>query len=316
MVSEIEEDYQAIIREFEKYVVPRKYDPYGYHERIDYGFKEEISEQDLLSLIRHTNSFQRKIELTRDMAQRLLAKTNHPQRIVTIGNNVIDRLCNEKNSYETITYYCHVKYVVKGVIPLLKEAHKQFLEDENSEYSRRTCYSSYRGFKLVNSQLIEFQEELRLISALTTYPIGKRTLLKNQLVINNFEEAAVSLEEAESNLESEHFKDSVSRCRDAIEIFIASIRKNETGEETEKHFSTDLGKIAKIGVFDEATQKLTQGVYSFLSLKGSHKYDDNKVEIYDAETSLKETYSLIEMLLNKLANYQKSKEKKLSTKSL
>jgi hypothetical protein len=129
------------------------------------------------------------------------------------------------------------------------------------------------------------------------------------LVINNFEETAISLEEAESNLEIEHFKDCVSRCRDAIEIFVASIREKETGEKTNKHFATDLGKLSKIAVFDEASQKLAQGLYSFLSLKGSHKYDSKKVEIYDAETSLKETYSLIEMLMEKLVEFEGVKEK-------
>ena len=102
-------------------------------------------------------------------------------------------------------------------------------------------------------------------------------------------------------------KISVSRCRDALEIFIASVREQETGEKTDKHFATDLGKLAKLGVFDEASQKLAQGLYSFLSLKGSHKYDSKKVEIYDAETSLKETYAIIEMLLEKLSEYRKRK---------
>lgn len=98
-----------------------------------------------------------------------------------------------------------------------------------------------------------------------------------------------------------------SRCRDAVEIFIASIREKETQEKTGRHFATDLAKLARIEVFDEATQRLTQGVYSFLSLKGSHKYDASKVTVYDAETSLKETYSLIEMLLKKLSEYEKSR---------
>ena len=206
MVSEIEDNYQVILHEFEKFVSPRKLDPHGYGERIDYGFKE-ITEDDILNLLRHTNSFQRKIELTRDNAQRLLAKMNYPLRIATIGNAIIERLCDPKTSYETITYYHQDEYAVQGVIPLLKRAHKVFLQEDNEAYWRRTSYSAYRGFKLIKALLIEFQEELRLISAMTTYPIEKRTFLKNQLVTKDFEEAAVSIEESESNLESEHFKD-------------------------------------------------------------------------------------------------------------
>ena len=149
------------------------------------------------------------------------------------------------------------------------------------------------GLKFLRPILIEFEEELRLISALTTYPIEKKNQLKNQLIANDFQEVAISLEEAETNVESEHFKDCVGRCRDAIEIFISTIREKEIGEKTDKHFSTDLGKIAKIEVFDEATQRLAQGIYSFLSLKGSHKYEAEKVTVYDAETSLNETYVII-----------------------
>ncbi len=70
------------------------------------------------------------------------------------------------------------------------------------------------------------------MSALTTYPIEKKTALKHQLVIDDYEEVAVSLEEAESNVEAEHFKDCVSRCRDAVEIFVASMREKETGQKT------------------------------------------------------------------------------------
>jgi hypothetical protein len=94
-----------------------------------------------------------------------------------------------------------------------------------------------------------------------------------------------------------------------VEIFVAFIRERETGEKTDKHFATDLGKIVKIEVFDEAIQRLAQGVYSFLSIKGSHKYDAEKVTIYDAETSLNETYSLLEMLLQKYLELKKAKKK-------
>jgi len=168
--------------------------------------------------------------------------------------------------------------------------------------------------KSAKSSLIELEEEFRLIGALTSYPINRKKRLKHSLIIKDFEEVAVSLEEAESNVEAEHFKDCVSRCRDAIEIFVAFVRESETGEKTEKHFATDLAKLVKIGVFDVGTQRLAQGVYSFLSLKGSHKYDAKKVLVYDSETSLKETYSLLEMLLKKYSDFMKARKKQIKRK--
>jgi hypothetical protein len=194
-----------------------------------------------------------------------------------------------------------------GVVTTLKSCCNDFLYDKSRGY-RRGCYCAYFGFKLLRSDLVEFEEELRLIGALTTYPIEKKITLKQTLVLNGFTEVAVSLEEAESNVEAEHFKDSVSRCRDAIEIFVASARERETGEKTEKHFSTDLAKIVNAGVFDESVQKLAQGVYSFTSLKGSHKYDASKITVYDAETALEQTYSLVEMLVKRYLQPKKEKE--------
>ena len=128
--------------------------------------------------------------------------------------------------------------------------------------------------------------------------------MKDNLVSKNFEEVAISLEEAESNAEIGHYKDCVSRCRDAIEIFVSLIKEKELGEKTEKHFSTDLAKISKYGIYDDAIKRLAQGVYSFLSLKGSHKYDEEKVTVYDAETALQESYSLLGMLLKRYSEYK------------
>ena len=314
MVSEIEDDYDSILDEFKGHLETPRCEPLG--QRTDNGFRE-ITEQELLSLVRRTMNFQRKIEYSINVTQKLAPNIFNSERLRTIGSRLIGRLCDGKAVYETLLFdtatvfgTIHYNFNVSGVIPLLTTAHKDFLKEQNSASTLRNCYSAYYGFKLLKADLIELEEELRLISALTTYPIEKRTTLKNQLVVTDFEDVAVNLEEAESNLESEHFKDSVSRCRDAIEFFVALIREKETGEKTEKHFATDLGKIAKIGMFDEATQKLAQGVYSFLSLKGSHKYDSSKVTVYDAETSLKETYSLTEMLLKKLLDFKKSKEPK------
>jgi hypothetical protein len=301
MVLEIEDDYNSILKEFQRNLAPVQYTAYG--ERADCGFAE-VTEQDLLSLIRRIMNFQRKIEYSINTAKKLLSNVFDSGRLIEICNKLIDRLCDEKRSYEELSYN-DANYNVMGVIPLLKISHKSFLQLPNSKACLRNAYSAYHGFKLLKSILIELEEELRLVSALTTYPIEKITVLKNQLVVNDFEDVAISLEESESNLENEHFKDCVSRCRDALEFFIAQIRQRKTGEKTERHFATDLGKIAKIEVFDEATQKLAQGVYSYLSLKGSHKYDSSKVSIYDAETALKETYSLIEMLLKKLLEYKK-----------
>lgn len=303
MISEIEGDYDSILKSFEKNM-----SSYERHYRFD-----EISEDELLTLTRSVMKFQRKLEHFLASIDKLAKETGYKERLKKITGLLFMKLSSEEKlgtiefwKLEDNPDYLEIRDL-NGVITELKRSHRNFLHRETKNY-RRSCFCAYFGLKSVKMSLIEVEEELRLIGALTTHPIKKQIMLKNQLVVNGFEEVAVSLEEAESNVEAEHFKDCLSRCRDAVEIFVASIREKETGEKTERHFATDLGKTVKIGIFDVATQRLAQGVYSFLSVKGSHKYDAKKVSVYDAETSLKETYSLLEMLLKRYLDLRKSRK--------
>lgn len=307
MISEIEEDYDRILKSFETHL----------SEENVLRFKK-TTEEYVLKLLRRTMSFQRKLEYFVSSTLGLAKKSGCAKRLGSIWSSVFNRLYSDDEKFDEVKFfyesaYFDTKLAVHGTIPLLRLSHRYLLQG-NEKDAQRLCFCGYFGFKLLRSDLIELEEELRLIGALTTYPIEKKMKLKHQLVINDFEEVAVSLEEAESNAETEHFKDCVSRCRDAIEVLIASVRENETGEKTERRFATDLGKLVKIAVFDVGVQRLAQGVYSFLSLKGSHKYDAKKVSVYDAETSLKETYSLLEMLLKKYSDFKKTKRETQRTR--
>lgn len=302
MISELEEDYNDILKSLEKNVNLGE----GY-----YKFKE-ISENEILRLVRIIMKFQRKLEYSLESTMKLVRKMEYAERLKNIADSLFEKLSSD-NQVETIEFYAYptVGYEhitenekVLGVISELRHSHKRFLHGD-MKGSRRSCYCAYFGFKSLRSNLIEIEEELRLIGALTTYPIEKKIRLKDKLVSETFEEVAISLEEAETNVEDDHFRDCVSRCRDAVEIFVSIVKEKETGEKTEKHFASDLGKIVKYGVYDDSVKKLAQGVYSFLSLKGSHKYDKKKVAIYDAETALQQTYTLLEMLLKKYSDFKK-----------
>ena len=299
MISEIDEEYHEILKEFEKRL----------EKNLFYGFKA-ISEDEILFLLRKTMKFQRKIEITLESVTRLAEKTKYISRLQEIVNKIYYILSTEKR-IDTIRLWFYdnspstgINEDVHGVIFEINKSHEEFLHDNLTNY-RRSCYRAYFSFKLLYTDLIEMQEELRLVGALSTYPIEKKIGIKENLVSKNFEEVAISLEEAESNVEIEHFKDCVSRCRDAVEIFVSLVKEKELGEKTEKHFSIDLAKITKYGIYDDAINRLAQGIYSFLGLKGSHKYDEKKVTIYDAETALQETYSLLDMLLKRYFEYKK-----------
>lgn len=303
IISEIDDDYDRLLRGFQNKI--RLQD--GVHK---FG---ELTEEYIVTRLRGVMKLQRKIEGALETVQPLAKHTRFSKRLNGITSSLLDKLYTD-SPFDSIVFTAHssergyyVELEVIGVIPLLRKAHKHFLHTDIRN-SRRYCYLAYFALKCAKSNLIELDEEFRLTGALTSYPINQKTRLKHSLIIKDFEEVVVSLEEAESNVEPEHFKDCVSRCRDALEIFVASVREKEIGEKTERRFSTDLGKIVKIGIFDEATRKLAQGIYSFLSLKGSHKYNARKVSIYDAETSLKETYSLLQMLMKKYSNFKKGRK--------
>lgn len=300
MISEIEEDYGRLLESFEKNASEGE---------MVYRFKD-ISEDELLTLMRGAMKFQRKLEYYLVSIDKLIKETKYGKRLKKVTDTLFKKLSSSE-SLGTIQFQIEYssllqKHQVNGVITELKRSHRNFMHGYKTT-SRRSCYCAYFVLKSLKANLVEVEEELRLIGALTTHPIKRKIVLKNQLVVNDFEEVAVSLEEAESNVEVEHFKDCVSRCRDAVEIFIASVREKETDEKTERHFATDLGKMVKIEVFDIGIQRLAQGIYSFLSVKGSHKYDAKKVSVYDAETSLKETYSLLEMLIKRYLDLKKSR---------
>jgi hypothetical protein len=297
MISEIELDYQSIIKSFEGYV----------NVKDEYYKFNVISEDELLEYIRRIMKFQRTIENTLTLATNIEV-SNNSQRLKTITKNIINILYSgqEHNSVSFSRPYSYSfdKYAVRGVLHHLKDAHNYLLHNEYGN-SRRACYLAYFGFKILRPLLIEMEEELRQISALIVYPIDKKLQLNDQLITDNFKEVVVSLEEAESNVVESHNRDCVSRCRDAVEVFVWLLKQKETGKKTEKHFSTDLGTVVSLGICDDSVKRLVQGVYSFLSLKGSHKYDEKKVTVYDVEIALQQTYSLIELLLQKYSDYKK-----------
>jgi len=294
MISEIEENYSSILKKFRKYLK---------HEGVKIAIRD-FSEDELVSLLRDVVRFRKRIEYSLYSAKKLVKNTIHFKKLERIAEDLSAKFSSEA-TIDLVTVYSTQENVL-GAISNLKKAH-QYLLHGSSLASKRKFYCAYVAFRLLQHDLIELEEEMRLINALTTYPIEKKIELKGRLVSENFEEVAISLEEAEANIEEEHFKDCISRCRDAVEIFVLIVRERETGEKTEKRFSIDFGKLVKQGVYDEAIQRLAQGVYSFLSLKGSHKYDEKKVTVYDAEIALQETYSLIEMLFQKYIDFKKSK---------
>lgn len=320
-ILELAEDYDQIINGFEKKVDP---------EDEKHMFKE-VSESEILSFLRGAMKFQRKIEYVLEQVEKSMKAFPEPhrggpkgeiivseeeyarmlnvnieeakrrlqptRRLNKIGSRIIDVLTTDKR-VDDHTFYYNKLYIVRGTITNLKNAIEN-LRHNHTTKARRYCYCAYFAFKKIIVDLIEMTEELRLIAAMTAFPIEKKLEIKDKLISEKFEGVVESLEEAESNVIENHLRDCISRCRDAVEIFIAKSREQITGEETEKKFTRDLSKLVENKVVDDSEQRLIKGVYSFLSLKGSHKYDESKISANDAELALDSIYSTIGMLLRK-----------------
>ena len=276
-------------------------------------FRKELIKPDLEEAIRSLMRFQRNVEYTVSEAIRIvdlkdkhmpskqtyllesllgppvgldysqLRKAKEPKiydRLVEIGNRITNDLGKKTGN----------------IIDELKSSLKNVLNN-NSMTARGYWIRAHDLFEEAHVDIIEFEEELKFLALVLAYPIAKKIELKSLLGLEGYDSVEQKLEEVDTYTSVKHWRDVISRCRDSIELFCATLRKVKLGEESEKRFVSDLNALNKKGIIDEAEQKLINGIYSFLSVKGSQDYDEKKVTPYDAEIAVEETYSLMEMLL-------------------
>lgn len=171
----------------------------------------------------------------------------------------------------------------------------------------RTNYNEAFGrFRRIRSWMYQILEDVRLIYALRMYPIEEKIALKSMLTDYGFMEVTKCLEEAEEHLAEKHFKDCITRCREALEKTGASILVAEK-KKPSGYFSTDIGTLSGMGIIDKECKKLTEATYSYLSEVGAHGRGE-KVTLGDAYFAMKETYMRIDILLKKYVAYSSRKK--------
>jgi len=275
-------------------------------------FRKEMIKPDLEEAIRSLMRFQRNVEYTVSEAMRVVdSKDKHMPNKPTylhegflgppVGIDSQSRKMKEPKVYDRLVEIGNritddLGKKTGNIIYELKSSLKNVLATDNLT-AKNYWIHAHDQFEEAHVDIIEFEEELRFLALVFAYPIAKKIELKSQLSLEGFDGVERKLEEVDTNISVKHWKDVISRCRDSIELFCATLRKVKLGEESEKRFTNDLIALNKKSVIDEAEQKLINGVYSFLSEKGSHDYDETKVTPYNAEIAVEETYSLLEMLL-------------------
>jgi hypothetical protein len=297
MSSKLEEDYKALKNEF---VTLLRF-------LIDHQSYQSITEnrEAIFDLLRKVMKFQRSLEQNMYTIEQLTLKNSDVlSRLKLATDGIIKKLITEETIVTVPVYNLslgtYIKHDCTGVIPALKRAtrNNKGLDDSKSE-----CDRAQYVFSDLFPEIMDVQEDLNLIMSLFIVPNEKKLELKNQLLTVGFQGVTESLEEAESNLESGHRKDCISRYRDAIEFFVARIGEKETNSATSKKFSIDLHKLVAIGIIDDEIRQIIQASYSYTSMKGSHKYTDKTLSLDDCSLAQEETYSSIDILLRQYTKW-------------
>lgn len=308
LILELEDDYNRVTANFE-----------SLFNAVRVISASGNPEDELQKTLRSVIGFQHKVEEDLDFVEKLAEKTKYPKRVESYAQDIITKL-NSQKIVDKVKVYPDFDYLGEtgtanayGVILSLKFASNR-LSAGDWKNLRILCQVAAEVVKSLRINLIEFEMEMRHIGVLTIFPIEKKVALKSRLLTNGFEEVVVSLEQAESCLtdgisNEGNRKNCISRSRDAIECFVATIRENVTKEKSEKHFYTDNTRLMKFGLYNNQMMQLIQGVYAFCSTdKGSHKFGPQEITVVDAEEAMQETYSLIEILLRHYLLWDKDKQ--------
>jgi hypothetical protein len=151
-------------------------------------------------------------------------------------------------------------------------------------------------------RFIQLYGDLRLMSGLNTFSISQRTKVNDDLLKEGFEAVVAYLDHAERNLRAEHpphWKDALSNCRNALEETVHGLMRIERLTIT-KSWSNDLADLSKErpNLIDDATKKMLQGIYGYLSDLGSHAFtkiaEDN---VEPVEFGFDQTYRVLAHVL-------------------
>jgi hypothetical protein len=307
LVLDIDDDYKNLAKSFEKWIKSLE----GTSVIVN-AFQNDLDE-----LFSEVSCFQRKLEYDIKITDDYAKKTTYYKRLTNRIQNTLNLLTSNQTVVKipgiAIPYVDFLdpkapkEVSTKGVIPTLRDASECLVRHEFQAIAkaRLLSFAAYYTFKTAKLDIEEIKADLRLVNWLTISSFDSKIRLKNNLSSQDFKGVVISLDQAELNLKEaylheEHRKDCIHQCRDALEHFIATARINITNEGTENKFSFDLEKLMEIGMLDEETKTLTNGVYSFCSSdKGSHKFRNEKVSIDDCLEAMQETHLILEILLKR-----------------
>ena len=198
-----------------------------------------------------------------------------------------------------------------GIIPDIKIAIKRFYDSDYEAMKTKLLAIENLINSDINLDLIELYEYIKQLLETAIIDSEDRTLIQRKLYDNGFGKVLDYLEQAQNNLLiakiDVDYKNSLGNCRNALEEILKEIM-DKKGLTSNTHFSTNVQDFSKKHpeLLDNANAALLQGVYNFLSLKGSHIYNDINEEIKETELGINQTYTVISQFVDRYLSIKKS----------
>ena len=227
----------------------------------------------------------------------------HDKLGITIYNFNSDSYGIESNPYDVDPNH--------GIIPDIKIAIKRFYDSDYEAMKTKLLVIENLTNSDINSNLIELYEYIKQLLETAIIGSDDRTLIQRKLYDNGFGKVLDYLEQAQNNLLNAKidvdYKNSLANCRSALEEILKEIMDKD-GLASNTHFSINVQDLSKKHpkLLDDANAALLQGVYNFLSLKGSHIYNDINEEIKETEFGINQTYSVISQFVDRYLSIKKS----------
>lgn len=273
--------------------------------------KRQVTEEDALNLFGSMLRFQRMLEYNRENLE-IFKDRPFFNRMEGKYKEIISSLANEKRDDANRVYGDDYGYInVSGIVYNSRRV-VEFFKKRKYASVGVLLYRISEDLDELKLDLMEFYEDLRLISSLTIFPIEEKMKLKNELVANGFNQIVEYLEIAEQHFASTppRLKDVLSNCRHSVESMITKSLEKIGGKPTQR-FSIDLGTLAgsQYNFLDRETKDVVLSIWSYLSMKGSHSYRkiDQKA-MSDVEFGLDQTYRILSQILSKHQSYSKTKK--------
>ncbi len=284
LISEIDSEYWKLRNLIE-----------SYHKRAQGG--SSLSEREAVGLFGHTVKFQRFLE-SKQTQMKMFSGSSYFGRASAKVSQVLNLITTTEilKTVWTGTNAVRVTGLVHGSKRIVNLTRSGTVSD--LQYVLQVMFQVLTDMEL---ELIELFGDIRLMSELLMFPLDQRVRVNDELLRLGFKEAVGFLDEATANLQLDppHLKDSLANCRHAIESAMYTLAKKD-GTKVANRFTVDLSEVSQSNpdIIDDATKAMIQGVYNYLSVKGSHVFGKvEKGNLEEVEFGFDQTYRVLDHVL-------------------